>query len=92
MATTVAADRFDEFWAVYPRKKDKGHARQAWNSAMKRTDPQTVIDSATSFAALIKKAQTEPQFMPYPATWLRGERWVDEPDEDPVAVGQWFER
>lgn len=69
---------FDEFWRVYPRKADKGNARKAWAQTEKiRPDLQTLID------AVIAQSQTDQwykdggQYIPYPASWLRGERWDD---------------
>lgn len=63
---------FDEFWAVYPKKVDKASARRAWNTQMRsRTgpNPATVIEAARAYAASV--AGTDPQYVKYPATWLR---------------------
>lgn len=67
---------FDEFWSVYPRRVGKGQARKAWASAMKKTDASTIIAGAARFAS--SSASSELKFVPYPATWLNGERWDDE--------------
>lgn len=74
--SSAADDAFDQFWNVYPRKIDKGHARKAWAAAIKKTTPESIIAKATLFADL--SAGKEDQFIAYPSTWLNGERWEDE--------------
>lgn len=71
---------FTAFWAAWPRKVGKGHARKAWRTAVlsRRADPKDIIAAAEQFAAAIRAAGTEPQFIPHPATWLNGERYADE--------------
>lgn len=69
-------DEFASFWAAFPRKVSKGHARKAWKAAKQKTEPRVLVDAAASFAQSV--GNTEPKFIPYPATWLNGERWADE--------------
>ncbi|MEV0446094.1 hypothetical protein AB0I84_30805 [Streptomyces spectabilis] len=79
-------DAFDAFWAAYPRKVAKGTARTAWTKATKRgADPTAIVAAATRHAALWRATHTEPRFIPYPATWLNGERYDDETDPTPAA-------
>ena len=66
---------FDEFWAAYPRKTDKGNARKAWDKATKKTDPARIIAAAASLAA----SKPDLKFTAHPSTWLNGERWDDQP-------------
>jgi len=75
--TTVAPAPFDAFWAAYPKRKDKGHARTAWAKAVRKADPETITAAAARFAA--DPNLPEPQFVPLAATWLSGERWEDGP-------------
>jgi hypothetical protein len=70
-------DRFADFWAVYPRRVDRGHAVKAWKAAVKKDEPDTIIAAAVSFAEASRG--TEPKFIAHPATWLNGERWLDAP-------------
>ena len=69
---------FEDFWAAYPRKKAKGHARKAWERAVRHTDPLVIIDGAKRYAE--EKRTEDPMFVKHPATWLNGECWEDEPD------------
>lgn len=67
---------FDDFWAMYPRRVAKADARKAWVKIPKSL--HTGILSALFEWRRIWADSTEVQFIPYPATWLRGERWEDE--------------
>lgn len=68
---------FDEFWKSYPRKVNKKEAMTSWNKAN--------IPSLTEILKAIAKQKTSDQwleqggrFIPYPASWLNGEKWTDE--------------
>lgn len=82
------ADRFPEFWAIYPRKISKGAAIKAWNGATKKATPDAIISGLKARASTI--AAADPKFTPHPATWLNGERWADDLDpedsDDPTGV------
>lgn len=73
--TEAKACDFDEFWKAYPKKEAKKDAESAW---AKVDAPLAVL-----LAAITAKRQTEDwtkakgQFVPLPATWLRGRRWED---------------
>jgi hypothetical protein len=64
---------FGIFWAVYPRHVAKKDAEKAWK---KLTSEQKVA----AMDALPKHIErwSDPEFIPYPATWLNGCRWEDE--------------
>ena len=70
-------DRFDEFWAAYPRKVGKQKARNKFTAACRRADAQVVIDGAQRLAA--DPNLPEAQFIPHPSTWLERDGWDDEP-------------
>lgn len=70
---------FDEFWAAYPRKAGKAEALKAW----KKINPDAALHSAMLDAVAAHKQSDQwrrdnGQYIPYPATWLNGERWKDE--------------
>lgn len=71
-----ADETFTRFWAAYPRKKAKPPARTAWDKAIKRADPETIIGAAQRLA----HSKPDLKFTPYPATWLNRDSWNDEPD------------
>lgn len=66
---------FDEFWQAYPRKIAKGDARKAWAQTEKI---RPSLDAVLNAIEQQKAAWDNPKFIPYPATWLRAERWDDE--------------
>ena len=86
--TPVAADPlFDEFWSAYPRKVGKGTAQQAWQRARrKKIDPRQIIRGAQTFAAQCAAEKTDRRYIPHPSKWLSGERWGDEPQQEPAPV------
>lgn len=71
---------FDNFWTLYPRKVARKDALQAWT---KLGEPDR--EAATSALVAWRRvwiARGEERYIPYPATWLRGERWTDELPSD----------
>ena len=69
-------ERFDEFWAAFPRHVAKGAARKAWRTALRLADADTLIAGAQRYAA---DPNRDPAFTCHASTWLRAERWEDEP-------------
>ena len=71
---------FEEFWNAYPRKENRAAALRAW----KKLAPDLEL-CYTMAAALEWQRETAQwnrdggQFIPFPASWLRGRRWEDEP-------------
>lgn len=66
---------FDEFWCVYPRREAKKDAMKAWKQIRSDLYP-LIINAAAAWRR--EWARREQNFLPLPATWLRGERWEDE--------------
>ena len=72
---------FDRFWAAYPKKKGKESARRAW----RKLRPDMALCRVMA-SALDRQKQSEDwrrdggKYIPYPASWLNGRRWEDEPD------------
>lgn len=69
-------DRFIEFWESVPRKVGKGAARKAWGKAVKKADPQTIIDGMRRYRDDPNRSD---EFTAHPSTWLNAERWEDDP-------------
>ncbi|QTC88093.1 hypothetical protein [Brevundimonas pondensis] len=69
---------FAVFWSAYPRKKSKEAAVKAFAKAMRRItedDPLAVIIAGIERAL---PGWDDPQFIPYPASWLNDAGWEDE--------------
>lgn len=67
---------FDDFWKSYPRREDKGHAKKAWERAIKKIDAEEIVRGAERYAA--GRLGEDRRYTALPATWLNGERWSDE--------------
>lgn len=69
---------FEQFWEAYPKKKAKGSAVKAWKSG-KLDEKLPMILTALAWQ---KKSpdwlKDSGQFIPFPATYLRAARWLDE--------------
>ena len=69
-------DRFEEFWAPYPRHEDKRKAKTAWGRVSK-ANRDLAIGVATIMGEMIATGQQERRFVPHPTTFINGERWED---------------
>lgn len=78
---TEPADGFDNFWTPWPKKDAKADAIKAWTQLTPDAELQARIIAAIE--AQMKRggplARDDRQFIPLPASWLRGRRWEDEP-------------
>lgn len=69
------ADEFDgQFWPAYPLRKAKGAALKAYRSARKRTTLTVILTALDKQRSVF----AEPKYSPHAATWLNGDRWLDE--------------
>lgn len=65
---------FDSFYDGYGKKVGKSEAQKAWMK-LKVDEMPAIIEAAKKYSATV----TDRQFQPYPASWLNGRRWEDEP-------------
>lgn len=87
---------FEEFWIVYPKKVDKGAARRAWASAVKKANPELIIEKAKAYAD--DPNLPEKRFIKYPGSWLNAEAWENGPlpsrgtkqDKTKRAIEEWL--
>ena len=75
--TNLEDAQFDQFWEIYPLKKDKRPARRAFESALKRVDFQTLLNAAQSYRDDPNRREG---FTKYPATWLNADAWENGPE------------
>lgn len=86
-------DTFEQFWRSYPRRTAKGEARKAWQRLHPTPDLVQQILIALAWQRLTPQwTKDDGQFIPYPASWIRAERWLDEPIEAPTPATSepWF--
>jgi hypothetical protein len=70
-------DQFEEFYKIYPRKMQRGDARKAFAKAVSQGGFVPILAGVIRFA---EDPNLPPdRFVPYPATWLRAESWLDGP-------------
>lgn len=79
-------ERFDLWWALYPRKVAKIAARRAWNAAIRRITAETGCSRRQAEDQLITALRhftfnPDQRFQPHPATWLNSGRYLDESAE-----------
>jgi len=78
-ASRSEPEGFDVFWALYPRKVAKSAAMKAFRSLAPSADVlSAMLVAVASQAKSPEWTKDGGQFIPHPATWLRGRRWEDE--------------
>lgn len=75
LVLSARAQPFDEWWALYPHKVAKAEAKRAFEKAVRKVSAQTLADGVQAYI------DRKPPDRPWcnPATWLNGERWLDQP-------------
>lgn len=72
-------EMFDQFWSVYPKKRNKGQAKRAFKKNVKDEETLQLIlkdlERRKHFYDWIKQ---DGQFIPYPSTYLNAHAWLDE--------------
>ena len=70
-------DSFTAFWTSYPRRVGKFQAQKIW----KRIQAQIRIDEVLAGIERWKETKQwqDPDYIPYPATFLNQRRWEDKP-------------
>jgi len=79
--TNVSHNRngFEDFWKAYPRKVAKQDAERAWGKLKPDAELQRLIRASVERHKETRDWRKDGgQYIPYPATWLNGKRWVDE--------------
>jgi len=80
----IYAQSFCAFWNAYPRKVDKKRALKVWE---KLNPDKDLLEEVLSALEVQKQSEQWKkdggQFIPYPSSWLRQERWEDEYHEKP---------
>lgn len=87
---------FEKFWEIYPKKLDKGAARRAWTTAIKKAEPELIIERAKAYAD--DPNLPEKRYIKYPASWLNAEAWENGPlpsrgtkqDKTKKAIEEWL--
>lgn len=81
-ATALDADaQALRLYEEYPRKIGKGDALTAIRKALKEVGYDVLHEAVVEYAKACKASLTKKEFIPYPATWIRGRRWEDDRED-----------
>lgn len=81
---------FDVFYQQFPRHEGRGHALKAYRGARKTVEATVLFEGATR--ARERYRDSDPKFIPLPATWLHGQRWLDEVTPEKSARAEEFKK
>ena len=70
-------ESFEIFWKEYPNRVGKPDAMKKY----KEQEHSEIIEWLERWKEFWDYSETEPRFIPHPATWLNQERYRDEPPE-----------
>jgi len=81
-------ESFARFWALYPRHSAKKDAFRAWLQLR----PDAALVERIMENLKTRQWPTLTKHRPLPASYLRGERWLDEPERDrpEVPANRWI--
>ncbi len=71
---------FQRFWENYPKKRAKKTAERAWKK-IKLSQVPAILAAVERWKKTEEWKREGGRFIPYPATFLNGERWEDMPEE-----------
>ena len=75
----VLAERFNRFWAAYPRHVGKAVALKSFEKVNPDDETLTAMLTAIEWQRNTRQwRENNGQFIPHPSTWLNQRRWEDE--------------
>ena len=69
---------FDAFWNVYPRKVGKKNAQRLWEKMKLDSKTADIVHAVVEQS----KDWDDIKYVKHPSTWLYGEHWCDELNND----------
>lgn len=85
ITTLKLTQDFAVFWHLFPKKKAKLDAQKAYMAARTIASADDILSGLRWQLTSDDWRRENGMYIPYPATWLRAGRWMDEPDPDPFA-------
>lgn len=80
---------FDDWWAIWGKKKAKGDAAKAYKAAVpKKISHDDLMAKTRTYWEHVKRTGLELTYVPYPASWLRAEQWDDDLTTDARGGGR----
>lgn len=76
------APTFEDFWTLYPRKKDKQRCERTWAKLMPLTKVAALAGLKAQLPGMLREvASGRVQYIKHPTTWLNAGAWEDQPDD-----------
>jgi hypothetical protein len=82
-----ARERFDDFWKIYPRKKDKKRAHDIWIKRKLDGIADIIIEKVKKQIEFESQWKNR-QYIPHPSRYLSDKLWEDEITESPPNPGK----
>lgn len=77
--TDIYQREFDSLWTIYPNKKGKAQALQAYIKARKQGESfEAVENGINSYIQQIQALKTKPEYVKHGSTWFSQNAWNDE--------------
>ena len=86
---TIKENDFETFYVAYPRKRAKADAFKAFKAAKNLPNIDSLIKTVEAWKKTEDWTKNDGQFIPYPATWIRKQLWLDEIPEPKTTSAQW---
>lgn len=67
---------FEDAWALYPKKQARKDAMKAWGQVVTPGEVVSILVAIHEWRRVWN--QRDLQYVPLFASWIRGERWMDE--------------
>lgn len=77
---------FADFWRAYPRRIARKYAENAWKK-INPAEHKKILAAIQAHRKSDDWRRDGGKWIPYPASWLNGERWHDELEAD-LSMGQ----
>ena len=72
---TTAKSDFEVWYKAYPKHINRGNAERAWKKATKEVTVEELMKGLERYKRSI--FGKDPEFIPHPASWLNGKRWLE---------------
>lgn len=86
--TPKGPDAFDKFWTVYPNKQKKEYARKIWSREKLDSKLEEIIRGVEMYKKSRQWQKDGGDFIPHGSTFLNQRLWLDDLNENGVAVGK----
>lgn len=88
LVKTDCSKTFLEFFSAYPKRKSKKDAEKAYKASRRDVSHETIMEGLRRAIASDPRFR-DPQFTPYPASWLRAGGYEDQTNVLPLKLEAW---